>query len=511
MTNELESLPKTELIPLLLQARETIEKQQSTNQALEQNVLYLKYQVEHLSRMLYGQKRERFEKPELPQLPFEEEPQKEEENKTATVETIKVTYQREKRKVTKPHPGRHPLPEHLRVEEETIEPIEDTTDMVRIGEEITDTLAFKPAEFYIHRIIRPKYARKNKEGVIIAKLPERPFGKTMASTSLLTYIMVSKYVDHLPLYRIIQIFKREKIPIAANTVDSWVKQAGEFIQILYDYQKKKMLSAGYLQVDETTIRVLDHRDTKGKTHLGYYWVCYNPIDKSVHFEYHPGRSQEAGKLLLGDFANGYLQTDGYVAYPGIVESGEGITHLCCWAHARREFEKALSNDEARAEIALGFIQSLYKIERQAREKAMTAAQRKELRLEKSLPILNAMGKWLTEQYTSGQMLPNSPINKAFAYALNRWEQLMVYLQDGTLEIDNNLVENAIRPIAIGRKNYLFAGSHEGAKRAAAFYSFFAMCKANDVNPTEWLQYVLDNLPDANIQNLDQFLPRNFKK
>lgn len=307
----------------------------------------------------------------------------------------------------------------------------------------------------------------------------------------------------------IQRLKREQIPIAPATVDGWVRQVGEFIKILYDYQKNKILSKGYLQVDETTIKVLDNKNKKGKTHLGYYWVCHSPVDRAVLFEYHPGRGGNAAIELLRDY-KGYLQTDGYEVYNSLSGASKDIIHLCCWAHARREFEKALANDEKRATLALGFIRELYKIERQAKDEAMTAAQRKELRLEKSLPVLNAFGKWLTGEYIGGEMLPQSTIGKAFAYTLKRWDKLMVYLQDGSLEIDNNLIENAIRPVAIGRKNYLFAGSHEGAARAAAFYSFFAMCKIAEVNPREWLQYVLDNLQDASIQNLDHLLPQNFK-
>lgn len=508
METALQNLSKPELIPLLVDAREALAKQQRSNQNLELDVAYLKEQVALLSRMIYGQKRERFEQPGQPELPFSQTEEQELEDKEETVEKIKVSYERAKTK--KDHPGRRPLPEHLRVEEEIIEPQEDTTGMVRIGEEVTDKLEFKPAEFYIHRTIRPKYATQDKEDqrVVIARLPERAFGKTIAGTGLLASIMVDKYVDHLPLYRQIQRFKREKIPISAKTLDGWVRQAGEFIQILYEHQKKKILSAGYLQADETTIKVLD-RNKKGKTHLGYYWVCHSPVDGSVLFEYHPGRGGNAAMELLNGF-KGYLQTDGYEVYAGLSRKKRDITHLCCWAHARREFERALDNDRGRASLALGLIQELYKVEREAGEQGMSSGQRKKLRLDKSLPAINALGKWLTDQYKSGEVLPQSRMGKAINYTLGRWDQLSVYLMDGALEIDNNLIENSIRPVAIGRKNYLFAGSHEGARRAAAYYSFFAMCKKADVNPREWLRFVLDNLLDTSIKKLDSLLPLNFK-
>lgn len=170
----------------------------------------------------------------------------------------------------------------------------------------------------------------------------------------------------------------------------------------------------------------------------------------------------------------------------------------------------MSNDRQRAEKALVFIQELYKVEREARERKLDAAQRKELRLDKSLPVINEFAKWMTEEIKKYAVLPKSPIGKAFAYSLNRWDELSAYLYDGILEIDNNLVENVIRPVALGRKNYLFAGSHEAARRAACIYSFFAICKKHDVNPYEWLKYVFENLMDTRVTELEKLYPRNYK-
>ncbi len=188
-----------------------------------------------------------------------------------------------------------------------------------------------------------------------------------------------------------------------------------------------------------------------------------------------------------------------------------ITHLNCWAHARREFDRALSNDRQRAEKALLYIQELYKVEREARERKLNAAQRKELRLEKSLPVINEFAKWMTAELKSGVILPKSQMGKAMGYSLSRWDNLSAYLYDGILEIDNNLIENAIRPIALGRKNYLFAGSHDAAKRAACIYSFCAICRKHDVNPYEWLKYVFENLMDTRITELEKLYPQNYKE
>ncbi|AYD47376.1 IS66 family transposase [Arachidicoccus soli] len=402
--------------------------------ALENEAVYLKYQIEQLKRLAFGQKRERFENKDNGQLslPFEMEPEIKQEIEAATTE--KITSIRQKAKSN--HSGRQPLPEHLAVEEIEIYPEGDLSQMTCIGKELTDELEYQPASYYIKRYIRYKYAPKNKEGVLIGQLPSRIIDKGIAGPGLLASILVDKYVDHLPLYRQIQRFKREKIPIAASTIEGWVRQSLDILDVLYQHLLKDTRSKGYLQADESPIKVLD-KNKKDSCHQGYYWVYHNPIDKTVLFDYQPGRSTQAATQVLEGF-KGYLQTDGYTAYDSIGKS-EGITHLNCWAHARREFEKALSNDKARAEMALLFIQSLYSVEREAREKAMDATQRKTLRLDKSLPTINAFAKWMTTEVKKGNILPKSPIGKAFFYSINRWDKLSAYLYDGVLEIDNNLI------------------------------------------------------------------------
>jgi hypothetical protein len=280
------------------------------------------------------------------------------------------------------------------------------------------------------------------------------------------------------------------------------------LNILYEHLFKQTRAKGYLQADESTIKVQD-RNKKGSCHLGYYWVYHCPIDQTILFDYQPGRSSTAARHVLSGF-QGYLQTDGYAGYEQIGKA-EGVTHLNCWAHARREFHDALRNDKGRAEIALAFIQTLYQVEATAREKNLSPAERKMLRLDRSLPTLNAFVKWMTDEIKSGKVLPKSPIGKAMAYSIDRWDGLTAYFLDGTLEIDNNLVENAIRPLALGRKNYLFAGSHEAAKRAAAIYSFFAMCRKEDVNPFKWLRHVLENIGDTKITELHTLYPKHFKQ
>ena len=455
--------------------------------------------------MIFGSRRERFISDHSDiQLNLFADP--EEAVRPAEAPTEEVTVKRKKR--NKNHPGRNTFPDHFPVKEEILNPEGDVSDMKRIGEVVTDIVEYTPARLYIRRIIRPKYAPKNKEGVFIGSLPGRPIDKGIAGAGLLASILVDKYVDHLPLYRQEQRFKREKIPIASSTLEGWVRQSLELLDILYQKLLRETISKGYIQADESTIKVRDPAK-KGKCHLGYYWVYHDPIDKTVLFDYQPGRSIRAANKVLKDF-KGYLQTDGYSAYENFGNKKE-VTHLFCWAHARREFEKALGNDRKRASAALLYIQQLYKVEAKAREQEMTAEQRKKLRLDKSLPVLKDFGKWMEQELLSGGFLPQSPIGKAMNYSLRRWRGLNAYLYDGVLEIDNNLVENAIRSLALGRKNYLFAGSHKAAQRAASIYSFFAICKKHEVNPYQWLKYVLENILDTKASELVKLYPQNFKK
>jgi transposase len=367
-----------------------------------------------------------------------------------------------------------------------------------------------PAKLFIKRYIRPKYIhQEDQESLtykgVIAELPVFPIEKGIAGPGLLAQVMIDKFVDHLPIYRQIQRFKREDINIPSSTINGWQEAVCNLLEPLYENLKHRVLSQGYLQVDETPIRVLD-KSKKGKTHRGYHWVYYSPLERMVLFDYRKGRGRDGPKDLLKNFS-GYLQTDGYSVYDFFANQKE-ITHLNCMAHARRGFEKALDYDKIRAEYAMEIFQRLYAIERVAKEQNMSPEQRHVLRLDESLPLLNELGKWIAETYKT--VLPKSPIGKAMAYCIPRWDNLMNYLKDGSLEIDNNLAENAIRPIALGRKNYLFAGSTRGAERAAMFYSFFGTCKKNNVNPFEWLRKVLEVIPEHKVNKLHELLPQNLE-
>ncbi len=463
---------------------------------------YLKFQISELKRLIYGTKRERFvsDEPDGQQkLPFPET--EEATSQEAPKEKQKIEYYRAKGR--KKHPGRVELPSHLPVQEVRIEPEGSTEGMRQIGEEHTNELEYRPGTLFIKRYIRPKFVHPQKEQVTIGQLPTRPIEKGIAGPGLLAQCSADKYVYHLPIYRQLQRFKWEGIRISASTINGWNKQVCDLLTPLFERLQQMVLQEGYLQVDETPIKVLDKRK-KGKTHQGYYWVYFSPIRGAVFFDYRQGRSRDGPRQLLRDFA-GYLQTDGYRVYDWFGKQ-PGITLLGCWAHARRKFEKALDYDRQRASYVMEQIQKLYAIERHARDNGLSCQQRKELRLDQALPIMNALGSQLEVMYRD--VLPKSPLGRALEYIIPRWDSLMNYLYDGMLEIDNNLVENAIRPNALGRKNYLFAGSHDGARRGAMFYSFFGTCKQYNVDPWKWLKRVLEIIPDYPANQLADLLPQN---
>jgi transposase len=482
-----------------------IQKKESEIQKRETKIKELSEYIAWINRMVFGQKRERFTATPEGQLtlPFDVD----QAQVTQAVEAIEAEVKQEVkvRKTRENHQGRCPLPAHLEVRETVIEPEGDLTDMVHIGDEITEELEVEPAKYYVHRIIRKKYAPKSGEGAFkIAELPERVINKAIAGAGIITQAIIDKYVDHLPLYRQLQRFAREGIEIKEATIHHWVHRGIEKLEILYNYLWQLQVRCGYLQVDETTIKVLES-EKKNAAHLGYYWVYNNPVGNIPIFKYETGRAGAFPRHQLKDF-EGYLQTDGYGGYDKLAKS-EGIIHLSCWAHARREFEKALPNNKAMAEKALTQIQAIYQVERDIQN--LDPEQKKEQRLERALPLINAFFKWVA--VVQPKALPKSQIGKALNYSMLRYDSLMAYLYNGNLQIDNNLVENSIRPIALGRKNYLFANNHESAQRAAIIYTFMAICKKHNVNPFNWLKETLLKIDQTSIQNLASLLPQNFNK
>jgi transposase len=460
----------------------------------------LKQQLAQLQKMVFGSKHERVELLNTGQLSLDMNL-----GETTPLQSITedIAYTRTKTK-EKVQPNRSPLPTELPREIIEIEPQEDTTGMKLIGHEITEQLEMTTAKFYVKQYKRAKYAKPEGNGVIIGQLPELALPKSIAGSSVINHLLISKYVDHLPLHRQIKMFSRIGMTLSDSTVNDWVKASIDLLVVLHDRLAQILLSSGYMQNDETPIKVLDS-EKKGQTHRGYFWVSHSPQQKVVVFNYSKGRSAQFPSEFLKDY-QGYLQTDGYGVYDSFDQKNK-ITLVGCMAHARRYFIESSSNDKKRSDYFVGQLQVLYKLEDTLRQANASPEEILDKRQKEALPILNQLEQWLKENIT--QVLPQSAIGKAIGYALTRWDKLMLYATDGKLLIDNNLIENQIRPVAVGRKNYMFCGSHESAQRAAIIYSLLGTCKLNNINPQEWLLDVLNKLPARKANNIDDLLPQNW--
>ncbi|MDD7888323.1 IS66 family transposase [Flavivirga sp. 57AJ16] len=489
---------------LPVEQRVTITKKQHEfflNQQKEIDLL--KHQLAELQRMLFGAKSERFAPASEGQLSLSlditvSEPQAE--------EVQDIAYQRKKvKKAPKKIPVRLPIPSHIPRVEIEIYPKEDIKHAKKIGESVTEVLEYKPGTFYVKKYIRYKYVLPlSPEKIVIGELPSLPIPRGNAGASLLAHIMVSKYVDHLPFHRQKKIFARQDIELSESTLNGWFSSSCKLLEPLYNVLREKVKQVDYLMADETPIPVLT-KNKPGSAHKGYFWVYYDPLGGTACFDYHPSRGREGPNDFLKNF-KGALQTDGYVAYD-IYEKDPEVQLLGCLAHARRKLEHALDNDRQRAEYALKLIAELYSVERQARKENLSHQERKALRDKHARPVWDTLKQWMDQELY--KVLPDSVIGKAMAYTHKLWPRLVGYLSDGRYEIDNNLVENRIRPTTLGRKNFLFAGSHKGAQRAAMMYSFLGSCKKNDVNPFAWLADVLARIPECKVSQLDELLPENW--
>jgi transposase len=499
--------PETEGVFLTREEFDEIQKKDAEKETkinnLEINVQSFQHELDTLKRMIFGQKSERYisnsQPPEQLQLPFATEIRPVEKPDEET-----LTYTRKKRKKERPEGhGRQILPDHLPRKVTVIEPDIDLTNAIKIGEKVSEYLGYKPGELYVDQIIRPQYKFLETEKIVIAELPPLPIPKGNAGASLLAYIIVSKYVYHLPFYRIAQILNRDSgdYRITESTLIDWFNAACKLLEPLYGDMKKLVISCYYLMADESPIKVLT-KDKPGATHKGYFWGYFAPRGNLVLFEYQKGRGREGPKEFLKDF-RGTLQTDGYTVYD-YFENREGITLLSCMAHARRKFEESLDNDPELADWMMTRIQQLYEVEKKASLLNLSYDERKKLRQQESVPVLKEMEDWMIENQP--KTLPASSIRKAMNYTLNLWKRLNRYVDDGRVEIDNNLIENSIRPIALGRKNYLFAGSHEAAQRAAMIYSFMGTCKKNGIDPQDWLTDVLSRINGCKVNQLEELLP-----
>jgi transposase len=420
--------------------------------------------------------------------------------------------------------GRKPLPASLpRVEvvhdldaSEKICP-HDGQALEAIGCETSEQLEVIPAKVRVIRHVRPKYAcPRCRKGVHIAPLPRQLIPKSVASPSLLAAIAIAKYADALPLYRQESILARSGIELSRATLASWMVKLGDAVQPLINLMREDLLAGSFIGMDETPFQVLKESG-KPATSRSWLWVQRGVLDDVTRplllYEYDPSRSAEVPKRLLEGFS-GYLQSDGYGGYTPVCRD-EAIVQVGCWAHARRKFDEAVkgqgrsgkspkkSKRETKALQALGYIRKLYAIERSQAQSS--AEQRKAVRLERSVPVLADLRGWLDASKDS--VPPQSLTGKALAYLDTQWDKLVRYLEDGRIPIDNNQVENAIRPFVVGRKNWLFADTPQGARASANLYSLVETARANGLEPHAYLSHVAEKLCEAQtLQDFEALLP-----
>lgn len=487
---------------------------------LQKKINELLAQIAWLNRQLFGRRSERLAAFDPNQLNlFEPTPTPEEllQVEAARTEAVEMIDKSEISKSTERRNRK--LLEGLPVVSVVIEPENVNHDLYKcIGQESTRTLEFEPGKLYVKEIIRPKYGLKdstvlpgnNLSGVLIAPMPLLPIYKGLPGASMLTEILLQKYEYHVPFYRQVKAFRHLGVRISESTLSGWFKPVCEMLKPLYEELKKEVLASDYIQVDETTLGVINKE--KHQASKEYLWMVRSVIKRLVLFHYDSGsRSGKVIENLLSSY-KGYLQSDGYNAY-NVFGDRKDVCLIACLAHIRRNFEKSLDENRVMAEYALKEIQHLYQIERMADEKELTYEDRMNLRIKLSKPILDSFEKWLEANYQN--IPPRSRMGQAIAYAYSLWPRMNNYLKDGRIKIDNNLAENALRPLVLSRKNFLFCGNHEAAENTAVICSLLASCKALDINPREWLLDVIAKLPyyleKNSNKDLKELLPDRWTK
>jgi transposase len=420
-------------------------------------------------------------------------------------------------KASRPRPrDRAPrVPEHLPVIEEVIvpEPVKGCPEAWRqIGEEVSERLDYEPARFLRRRTVRPKYVKRGELDAIpvIAPLPESLLERSIVTPGLLAQILVSKYCDHVPLYRQESIYwSRHQVWLPRQTMAMWVGMAADWLRPIYDEIGKGVLSSGYLQVDETPIRYLS--PGHGKTKLGYLWTCHRP-GSDVIYSWHTSRAASClEKIIPADFS-GTIQCDGYTGYDAFARGRNDEIQLAgCWAHARRGFFESIELAPKQAGLVLHLLQSLYRTEKKLRKARASPKLRALTRALESRPVIERLHRTLLLWKAKRRFLPKSNMGKAIDYALGQWSSLLLYLDDGRIEIDNNLVENCIRPTALGKKNWLFIGEAGVGDRGAIIYSLIESCRRRDIDPYEYLRDILTRLPNSTNWQIKDLTPQAWVK
>lgn len=481
----------------------SIDQRDTALRRRDQLIESLKQHIQALQRAKFSAKAERFD-PEQRSL-FDEAIDAEIAEALAQVEQAEDEAAPPGKR--RPSPPRRTLPPELPRIETRHEPASCTCadcggDLSLIGEQVSEKLDIKPAEFFVRREVYPQYACRACETVVAESVPASIIDRGLAAPGLLADVVVNKYTDHLPLYRLEPRYARSGIELKRGMLAEWVGRVGLALQPLVDALRKQLLTEDILHADETPLQVLD--PGKGQTKRSYLFA-YRSTGESpvVVFEYCHSRSGSNAKRFLGDW-QGALMVDDFSGYKKLFPT---ITELGCWAHARRKFyEQHKASQSTIAAEALARIAALYAIEVEASDLSPEA--RQAVRQGKARPLLDSMKRWLDE--TRAGSLGNTGTTRAIDYTLKRWNALTRYLDDGRRPIDNNPIENAIRPIAVGRKNWLFAGSDSAATRAAAIMSLLATAKANGHDQHAWLTDVLTRLPTTLDRDIETLLPHRWK-
>lgn len=494
-----------------------VAEQATRNAALEQQnarqsvkILSLQEQLNLALARRYAASSEKVSPDQIRLFDEAEAESREAPDEAGTGDSIDVPAHTRKKRGRKPLPDTLPRVEvvHELPEAERQCPHDGRTLQV-IGEVASEQLDIVPAKIQVIRHVRKQYACDCGQCIRTAALPPQPIPKSLASPGLLAHVTVSKYQDALPLYRQQTILQRIGVELPRATLANWMVKAGALVQPLINLMRDQLLAGDIVQMDETTVQVLKE---PGKTaqSTSYLWLQRGgpPAHPIVLYDYDPSRGRAVPLRLLDGF-QGYLQTDGYDGYNAVV-SAQRLTHVGCMAHARRKFSEAVKSQgqgkrhrAGRAHQGLALIQKLYRVEAQAR--GLSPEQRHMLRQEKATLMLETLRRWLDESLP--QVPPSTATGKALHYLHNEWDKLVVYLQDGRLEIDNNLAENAIRPFVMGRKNWLFSHSVAGVQASANLYSLIETAKANGLDPYAYLRHVYEKLPQAQtVGEIEGLLP-----
>jgi len=489
-----------------------VQEQGETIKVLEEQIGILKDYLRDAKQKRFGRSSEKVDLP-YPQFSFMKDAIFNEEPKDGNQDDSKE----EKEKKTRTRGKRKPLPENLPRKKEIIhlkdeEKVCDCCGLPlhKITDDISEQIEVIPEQIIVKQQIRAVYGCKDCKKVKSAPLPNQLIPKSLATPSLLAYVMIAKYCDHLPFYRQEEIWKRYGIDLDQSTLARWALTVGEKVGPLIELMRRDILTGSYIQADETTVKVLKGKE-KAQNSKGYMWVYKTGGNKpsAIVYKYADTREGENAKEFLMGWCGGYLQSDAYSGYKKIED--EGVVHCGCMAHARRKFTdivKIIKKKDTLAHQALLKIAGLYKIEEEIKD--LTPEERKRIRNEKAVPILGEYKKWL-DTY-AGKVPPQSPIGKAIGYSRNNWAELERYLDDGRLEIDNNATERSIKPFALGRRNWLFMGNPKSAQAAANIYSLIETCKSHHLNPYNYLKDVCEKLakPKVDLSTMISLLPYNWK-